>query len=55
MKNTANEILQDPCASFPLKETLKRFLDRDPVDALNDAEVLVIALKNNLRIIREVR
>ena len=38
----AARIMSDPCASYPLKEALARFLDRDPVDALNDAEALAL-------------
>ena len=34
------QILGDPDASFWLKEALRSALDRDPVDAANDAEVL---------------
>lgn len=34
--------------SFWLKATLRSALNRDPVDALNDAEALVILLKNRL-------
>jgi hypothetical protein len=38
-------ILQDPAASWWLKESLIRALSRDPVDALGDAEILVEVLK----------
>jgi hypothetical protein len=34
------EVLADPAASFWLKEALSSALNRDPVDAANDAEVL---------------
>jgi hypothetical protein len=34
------QVLTDPTASFWLKEALSSALDRDPVDAANDAEVL---------------
>jgi hypothetical protein len=34
------QVLADPAASFWLKEALRSALDRDPVDAANDAEVL---------------
>jgi hypothetical protein len=34
------QVLADPAASFWLKEALSSALDRDPVDAANDAEVL---------------
>lgn len=50
--SVAAAILTDPAASYPLKETLTRFLDRDPVDALNDAEALTVALRDNLKSIQ---
>ena len=34
------KVLADPAASLWLKEALSSALDRDPVDAANDAEVL---------------
>lgn len=34
------QVLSDPAASFWLKDTLRSALDRDPVDAANDAEAL---------------
>jgi hypothetical protein len=34
------QVLGDPAASFWLKEALSSALDRDPMDAANDAEVL---------------
>jgi hypothetical protein len=34
------QVLADPAASFWLKEALRSALDRDPVDAANDAEAL---------------
>jgi hypothetical protein len=34
------EVLADPAASFWLKEALSSALNRDSVDAANDAEVL---------------
>lgn len=48
----AASIMTDPAASYPLKETLKRFLDRDPVDALNDAETLTLALRDHLTLVQ---
>ncbi len=41
-------ILVDVSASDWVKNTLRSALERDPVDALNDAEALVKALKENL-------
>lgn len=37
-------ILTDPSASFWIKGALRSALDRDPVDAANDADVLAKAL-----------
>ena len=34
------QVLADPAASFWLKDALSSALERDPVDAANDAEVL---------------
>lgn len=42
-------ILHDPAASYYLKDALTKALDRDPVDALNDAEALTLALKDRLQ------
>ena len=41
-------ILQDPSTSYWLKEQLKRTGGRDPVDAINDTEVLLSVLKTRL-------
>ena len=38
-------IIADPAASDWLKRALREALDRDPVDAANDAEMLVEVLK----------
>lgn len=38
-------ILADPAIKAPLKRTLTEFLDRDPVDAVNDAELLADLLR----------
>lgn len=37
---TIEEVLSDPCASDWLKDALRSALERDVVDAANDAEVL---------------
>lgn len=42
------EIEKDPSVSFWLKKALRSSLERDPVDALNDAELLTQLLKRNL-------
>ncbi|MFZ2170157.1 MAG: hypothetical protein WAW61_11030 [Methylococcaceae bacterium] len=41
-------ILVDISASDWVKDTLRSALERDPVDALNDAEILATALRENL-------
>lgn len=46
---TSQEILADPAASEWLKSALKSAVERDPVDALNDALVLAATLEDRLR------
>ena len=46
---TVQDVLDDPAASVWLKVALAKALERDPVDALNDALVLAQALDNRLR------
>lgn len=48
MMPMCENILDDLAASFWLKNALQAALNRDPVDALNDAELLVVALKERL-------
>ncbi|POZ50658.1 hypothetical protein [Methylovulum psychrotolerans] len=48
MKPSCEDILNNPFASFWIKSALRCALDRDPVDALNDAELLVSALQENI-------
>lgn len=43
-----DKILVDPSASDWLKTTLNAALERDPVDAVNDAEILLKALIEKL-------
>ena len=45
----ADRILADGSASQWLKQTLQSALERDPVDALNDALALADALEDRLR------
>ena len=45
---TVDSVLADPCVSRELKEVLRRWLNRDPVDALNDAELLTQILRDRL-------
>jgi hypothetical protein len=45
----SQEILADPAASEWLKVALKSAIERDPVDALNDALVLAATLEDRLR------
>lgn len=46
---TAEELLSDQAASAWLKSALQAALERDPVDALNDALVLAAVLDEHLR------
>ncbi|WP_339145234.1 hypothetical protein [Pseudoalteromonas galatheae] len=43
----------DPNTSYWLKEQFKVTKERDPVDALNDAEALVSALKSRIKLLAE--
>lgn len=42
-------IMADPCTSYWLKDTLRSAFNRDPVDALRDAEQMVAILKLRCR------
>ena len=46
---TVEEVMRDQSASHWLKAALRAALDRDPVDALNDALVLAAALEERVR------
>jgi hypothetical protein len=48
------EILEDPAASDWLKAALRSALERDPVDALNDALLLAATLEERLRTVLEL-
>lgn len=43
------EILNDPTVSFWLKRAIKELLNRDCVDALRDAEILVQIMKDKCK------
>lgn len=45
------DIINDPSASFWLKEQIVKSLDRDPIDMLNDIDILVTLIK--ARIVKE--
>lgn len=42
---TISALLADPSVRQPLKAVLRRWLDRDPVDAAEDAGILALALE----------
>lgn len=46
---TAQDLLADQASSLWLRSALQSALERDPVDALNDALVLASALDTHLR------
>jgi hypothetical protein len=48
------EILEDPAASDWLKTALRTALERDPVDALNDALLLAATLEERLRAVLDL-
>jgi hypothetical protein len=47
---TVEEVMRDRAASQWLKSALRTALERDPVDALNDAFVLAAVLEDRLRV-----
>jgi hypothetical protein len=47
--STVEEVMTDEAASDWLKTALRTALERDPVDALNDALALAAALEARLR------
>jgi hypothetical protein len=47
-------ILDDPAASDWLKGALRSALERDPVDALNDALLLAATLEERLRAVLDL-
>jgi hypothetical protein len=40
-----DELMGDPCVSFWLKDALRSSLDRDPLDAYYDSDILQSILK----------
>lgn len=46
---TIGLVLADPAASYWIKDALRSALTRDPVDAVNDAEVLAKILKHKVK------
>lgn len=51
--NLEQTLLSDPSTSNWLKEQLDLTKKRDPVDALNDAEVLVTVLESRLKTVTQ--
>jgi hypothetical protein len=49
------EVMADPCSSAWLKTGLSAALERDPVDALNDALALAGILEERLRTLLELK
>ena len=47
--HNADVVLADPATSYWLKSAIEAALERDPVDALNDALVLAAVLDGRLR------
>lgn len=48
MARLLDDISNDPAASNWLKAALQGALERDPVDAVNDAQILLEALQEHL-------
>lgn len=42
---SVQEVLDDPTASFPLKTVLRGWMERDRIDAANDARLLCEVLE----------
>jgi hypothetical protein len=51
---TAEDVIADEATSFWLKSALRTALERDPVDALNDAIVLAATLEVRLRFVLDL-
>lgn len=51
--NVCDEILNDFAASYWLKNAVRELSDRDPVDALADAEALADAMRDRLEKLQE--
>ena len=51
---TAEDVIADEATSFWLKSALQTALERDPVDALNDAIVLAATLEMRLRFVLDL-
>lgn len=45
---TIQQILNDPSTSYWLRDALTTSLNRDPVDALNDVDILLTACEKRL-------
>ena len=52
METIAARIISDPAASYWLKRAICELSQRDPVDALNDAESLVVAMLDRVEVKR---
>jgi len=46
---TAEAVIEDPASSYWLKASIQTAIQRDPVDALNDALLLAALLDQRLR------
>lgn len=46
--NRIDEVLKDPACSYWLKTAIGNLVQRDPVDALNDAECLADLMRGRL-------
>ena len=51
---TPDAVLEDPASSFWLKSSIRTAIERDPVDALNDALLLAALLEGRLRNVLEL-
>lgn len=46
MQELTHEVLNDPSAHYIVKDTIVKFLNKDIVDAVRDAEIILKVLEN---------
>jgi hypothetical protein len=51
MPPTIRTIIDDPSVSYWLKRAIREMQDRDPVDAVNDAEALAEIMREGLAVV----
>ncbi len=49
-KRAVEMVIDDPAASFWLQEAVRASITRDPVDALNDVEILHVLIREHVEL-----